>query len=218
MENIGHRTRAIIGVIIECLMTASIPVRFTDQFISRCDRLSHNCWRSRWRASECPFHKSGARRIVLIRVRRVRLASGQNECQADNNKKKPLWQHGRDSATGEETPSTPGAPGTPGTENNPRWTQINADNRQELRADTNLPNFERRCAQHPVSKSAPERPHLGFLLSASICVHLRFDSLFAFFRVHSRLVTRVRSRWETSLELRRSASVPGSEVSGGGSN
>jgi hypothetical protein len=42
----------------------------------------------------------------LIRVRGIRLTSGQNECQADNNKKKLLWQHGRDSATSGETPST----------------------------------------------------------------------------------------------------------------
>src|ERR1700733_11416165 len=33
-------------------------------------------------------------RIVFISIRRSRLTAGQNECQADNNKQKPLGQHG----------------------------------------------------------------------------------------------------------------------------
>jgi len=34
------------------------------------------------------------RRIVFIRIRRNRLAPGQNECQANNNQQKLLGQHG----------------------------------------------------------------------------------------------------------------------------
>jgi len=42
----------------------------------------------------------------VIRVRRSCFTSGQNECQAEDNKQKLLGQHGLDLATGEETTST----------------------------------------------------------------------------------------------------------------
>jgi len=116
----------------------------------------------------------------MIRVRRIRLTSGQNQGQADNNKKKRLWRHGRDSATVLETPSTAGlALGSP---------RI-ANRRQPIaKRDTHAP------------PSA-----IGYLLLA-----LRGEP-------KASPATTIRSRWKTSLELRRSGSVQGSAVNGGGS-
>src|SRR5260221_3425249 len=118
VQDVRNRAGTIVSIVVECFMTASISVRFSDELISCGDGFAHSCRRGWRRIGHRSFHESGPRRIVVIRVWRSCFTSGQNECQAEDNKQKLLGQHGLDCATGEETPSTPSTPSTPGTAGN----------------------------------------------------------------------------------------------------